>query len=88
VVEKKVTVTNPRGIHARPSALIVQTASKYESEVHLIKGGIEVNGKSIMGVMMLAAEMGSVVTIKVWGDDETECAAALEEAFAVRFDDT
>lgn len=82
------TVTNPLGIHARPSALIVQTASKYESEVRMIKGDIEVNGKSIMGVMMLAAEMGSIVTIRVWGDDEIECAAALEETFAVRFDDT
>lgn len=87
MVEKKVTVTNPLGIHARPAALIVQTADKYKAEVRLVRDDLEVNGKSIMGVMMLAAEMGAVITIRVWGDGELECARALERAFTVRFDD-
>jgi len=87
VVEKKVTVTNPLGIHARPSALIVQTAGKFASEIRLIRDELEVNGKSIMGVMMLAAEMGAEITIRVWGDDEDACAEAVADAFMVRFDD-
>jgi phosphocarrier protein len=87
VVETQVTVTNPLGIHARPSAHIVQTAGKFKSEVRLIRGKLEVNGKSIMGVMMLAAEMGAKIIIRIWGDDEEECLAAVEEAFKIRFDD-
>jgi len=64
-------------MHARPSALLVTTSGKYESEVFLIKDGIRVNGKSIMGVMMLAAEMGSRIEIEVDGPDEEEALEAL-----------
>ncbi len=87
MVEKKVTVTNPLGIHARPSAHIVQTANRFKSDVWLIRGDLKVNGKSIMGVMMLAAEKGSEVTIQVEGVDEEECLATVEKAFMIRFDD-
>jgi phosphocarrier protein len=87
VIEKKVTITNPLGIHARPSALIVQTANRFKSEVSFIRGDLQVNGKSILGVMMLAAEMGSEITIRTDGEDEYECIKALEKAFQVRFDD-
>ncbi len=87
VVETKVTVTNPLGIHARPSAHIVQTASRFQSDVYLIRGDLKVNGKSIMGVMMLAAEKGSEITIQTDGVDEEECLAAIEKAFTIRFDD-
>lgn len=87
MVECKITVTNPLGIHARPSALICQTASKFDSEVLLIKGDMKVNAKSIMGVMMLAAEMGAEITVQVSGDDEEQCLAAVEKTFAVRFDE-
>jgi phosphocarrier protein len=87
VLVRKVTITNPLGIHARPSALIVQTATRFKSEVFFSRGDLRVNGKSIMGVMMLAAEMGSVITIEAEGEDEEECVKALEQAFAVRFDD-
>jgi len=87
VIERKVTITNPLGIHARPSALIVQTATRFKSEVYFSRDDLRVNGKSIMGVMMLAAEMGSVITIEAEGEDEEECINALEQAFAVRFDD-
>jgi len=64
-------------MHARPSALLVTTSGKYESEVFLIKDGIRVNGKSIMGVIMLAAEMGSRIEIEVDGPDEEEALEAL-----------
>jgi phosphocarrier protein HPr len=72
MIQKTVKIVNKLGLHARPAAMLVTTASKYEAEVHFIKSGLRVNGKSIMGVMMLAAEMGSDVTIEVNGPDESQ----------------
>lgn len=83
--ERQLTVTNPLGVHARPAALIVQTASKFESLITLIKDGREVNGKSMLGVMTLAAEMGSVVTIRADGPDEDAAIEAIAHAFNTRF---
>ena len=74
--EREATVKNRLGIHARPSALLVQAAAKYVSEITLIKEGLEVNGKSIMGVMMLAAETDSKIRVRAAGPDEEE---ALDE---------
>ena len=82
------TVTNPLGVHARPAAIIVQTASKFKSEIALIKEGRSVNGKSMLGVMTLAAEMGSVVTVRAEGSDEVEAVAAIVAVFARRFGET
>ncbi|MEA3296780.1 MAG: HPr family phosphocarrier protein [candidate division Zixibacteria bacterium] len=65
-----VTVVNRLGMHARPSALLVTTATKYESEIFLTRDGTRVNGKSIMGVMMLAAEKGSEILVEADGPDE------------------
>lgn len=79
------TVTNPLGVHARPAALIVQTASKFESVITLTKDRRAVNGKSMLGVMTLAAEMGSVVTIRAEGPDEDAAVDAIAEAFNTRF---
>ncbi len=79
------TVTNPLGVHARPSAMIVQTASKFKSEVWLIKDGNEVNAKSMLGVMTLAAEMGSVVTVRAEGSDEEKAVEAIIRIFEMRF---
>lgn len=76
MAERQATVKNRLGIHARPSALLVQAAAKFVSEITLIKDGIEVNGKSIMGVMMLAAETDSMILVRAAGPDEEE---ALEE---------
>ena len=64
------TVVNKLGLHARPSAMLVTTASKFEAEVYFTKNGLRVNGKSIMGVMTLAAEKGSELLIEVDGPDE------------------
>ncbi len=75
-VSRGVVVKNKTGLHARPAALFVQLASKFDSEVTIIKDGQEVNGKSIMGILMLAAEKGAEVTIVVNGNDAEK---ALEE---------
>lgn len=85
MTEKNVTVTNPLGVHARPSAMIVQTASKFRADVSLIKDGNLVNAKSMLGVMTLAAEMGSVVTIRADGSDEEKAVEALVRVFEMRF---
>ncbi|MCY4604261.1 MAG: HPr family phosphocarrier protein [Gemmatimonadetes bacterium] len=74
MVEKTATINNPLGIHARPAALLVQTAAQFKAEIYLSKGDVDgVNGKSIMGVMMLAAEQGAQVAVRAEGEDE--CAA-------------
>lgn len=72
-------VTADTGIHARPATLLVQTASKFQSEIELIYNDKAVNLKSIMGVMSLGVSKGSDVTITVEGDDEDEAMAAIKE---------
>ncbi|MCK4234714.1 HPr family phosphocarrier protein [candidate division WOR-3 bacterium] len=72
-----VTIVNKLGLHARPASLFVKTAGKFESDIKIEKDGIEVNGKSIMGVMMLAAEKGSQITIIADGVDEKEAIDSL-----------
>jgi phosphocarrier protein len=78
-------VKNELGLHARPAALFVRLASRFSSEITLGKNGVEVNGKSIMGVMMLAAERGSTLEIRAEGADEeravAELAALIERGF-------
>lgn len=71
------TVPNELGVHARPAALFVRLASRFASEIVLAKNGVEVNGKSIMGVMMLAAERGSRLEIRADGLDEERAVAEL-----------
>ena len=78
MLEKECVIVNRLGLHARAAAVLVQTAGKYSSEVLLEKDGMEVNGKSIMGVLMLAAPKDSRVTVKVEGEDEADAMAALE----------
>lgn len=69
IIEKKITIKNKLGLHARPAALFVQIANKFDSEITVRKDKEEVNGKSIMGIMMLAAGKGSIIYIKAEGDD-------------------
>lgn len=79
------TVTNKLGLHARPSALLVRAATKYRSDFFIEKDGLKVNGKSIMGVMMLAAECGSHLELIADGVDEdyllTEVKEMLDSGF-------
>ncbi len=82
MVEKVTTVENRLGLHARPAAEFVKLAGKFQSEISVGKDGMWVNGKSIMGVMTLAAEFGSKVTIRAEGDDASEAADALVECLS------
>lgn len=85
MLERDVEVVNANGIHARPAAEIVKTAAKYASAITISRDGLEVNGKSIMGVMMLAAECGATVRIRADGSDEAEALDALAALIASRF---
>ena len=87
VVERSLEVVNRLGMHARPAAEFVKIASRYHCEIRLGKDGSWVNGKSIMGVMTLAAEQGSVLTIRADGDDAQDAIAALAECVARQWED-
>lgn len=69
LVRKKIIVKNKQGLHARPAALFVQIANKYDARITLRRGSEEVNGKSIMGILMLGAEKGSTITVEADGHD-------------------
>lgn len=84
-VRKAVTIVNKLGMHARAAARFVQVASDFESDVSLIHKGKVVSGKSIMGVMMLAAGKGSMIEIVCSGADEQQALASLEELVNNRF---
>ena len=77
VEERRVRVQNRMGLHARPAAEFVKLAAKFRAEIQLAKDGLSVNGKSIMGVMMLAAEQGSELVVRAEGVDAGEAADAL-----------
>ncbi|HCM14785.1 MAG: HPr family phosphocarrier protein [Candidatus Cloacimonetes bacterium] len=85
MMKKTVTVTNKLGLHARPSALLVRAATKYRSEFHIEKDGTKVNGKSIMGVMMLAAECGSSLELIADGVDEEYLIEEISEMISSGF---
>lgn len=78
-------IKNKLGLHARASALFVKTSSRFNSDVKLAREGVEVNGKSIMGIMMLAASKDSIVRLKVDGTDETEAFQVIGELIANGF---
>ena len=77
MLKKDFLIINKLGLHARASALFVKTASRFAAEVKLAKEGIEVNGKSIMGIMMLAASKGTTVSLTLEGADEAEALQAI-----------
>jgi len=79
------TIVNRLGLHARPSAAFTQTATRFKSDVWLSKGSRRVNGKSIMGVMMLAAARGTTLVVEADGPDEDEALAALVELIGSGF---
>ena len=80
----EVTIKNKAGLHARPSSLFVQTASKYDSDINVIFDEEVINGKSIMGLMLLAAEQGRVLTLECDGEDEDEMIADLVDLIEVK----
>jgi phosphocarrier protein len=75
--ERTVQIVNRNGLHARPAAEIVKLAAKFQSEITVVKDDLDVNGKSIMGVMMLAAEYGSDITFRAEGPDAEQALEAL-----------
>jgi phosphocarrier protein HPr len=77
LLEKEIVIKNKTGLHARPAALFVQKANKFESDIKIFKDSQEVNGKSIMGILMLAAEKGSRIKIVVNGADAETAMAEL-----------
>ncbi|MDP1857500.1 MAG: HPr family phosphocarrier protein [Gemmatimonadaceae bacterium] len=85
MVERSVEIVNKNGIHARPAAAIVRTAGKFKSQITLAREDMEVNGKSIMGVMMLAAECGSQVFLRADGPDASEAVEAISLLIANKF---
>ena len=86
-LEKKLVIKNEQGLHARPAALFVQIANKFVSDIIVQKGKQEVNGKSIMGIMMLAAAKGSRITIKADGEDAEEAVTELEALLSGKIDE-
>ncbi|HSM08157.1 MAG TPA: HPr family phosphocarrier protein [Gemmatimonadota bacterium] len=85
---REVRIPNELGLHARPAAAFVKLSSRYECEIYIAKGDLEVNGKSIMGVMMLAAECGSTVRIRAEGPDAAEAVEALAALVESGFGET
>ena len=87
MVEKLLTVKNRAGIHARPAAIIAQTANKFECEVMLARDDTTVNAKSIMGVITMAAGYNTVLTLRTEGTDEKEASDAIEALFNSKFEE-
>ena len=83
--EREVRIENRNGLHARPAAEIVKAASKFRSEITIRRDDLEVNGKSIMGVMMLAAEYGTTIFLRADGDDAEQAVEAIAALVASRF---
>ena len=87
MISKDLTIINKLGLHARAAAKLVALASNYQSEISIEKEGKTINGKSIMGVMMLAASQNSVVTITITGDDEDNAMCSIENLVNNYFDE-
>lgn len=87
MIEREVKIVNELGLHARPASKIVKEASRFTSDVEIVRDGMAVNGKSIMGVMMLAAECGSSIVLRATGTDESAAVDALAALVARGFDE-
>ena len=85
MIERSVQIVNRNGLHARPAAEVVKTAAKFKSEITIVRDDLEVNGKSIMGVMMLAAEFGATLIIRANGPDAQQAVDAIVDLVAQKF---
>ncbi|MCX7878012.1 MAG: HPr family phosphocarrier protein [Ignavibacteria bacterium] len=85
MIEKKVRIINKAGMHTRPASQLVKIAAKYKADFYIIKDGFQINGKSIIGVMSLAAEEGSELTLKFDGPDEKSAASEIIKFFEEGF---
>jgi phosphocarrier protein len=87
MTEKKITVTNRAGIHARPAALIVQTVKNFRCNIYISKENEKINAKSIMGVITLGASYGTELTISAEGEDEAKAVEVLAGLFQSKFEE-
>lgn len=87
MIEKVYTVSNRLGLHARPASMFVKTTSRFTSHVKIVRDDQEIDGKSIMGILMLAAGPGTELKIVAEGSDEKDVITALDDLFHRRFDD-
>jgi phosphocarrier protein HPr len=87
MIRRNIVIINKLGLHARAAAKLVSLASRYKSDIKLSKNSVEVNGKSILGVMMLAASLNTTLELIVDGPDEDEAIEALEDLINRRFDE-
>ena len=88
MAERSVRILNRNGVHARPAAEIVKLAARFKSDITIVRDDLEVNGKSIMGVMMLAAEYGSTVTLRAVGPDSDAAIEQLATLISSKFGET
>jgi phosphocarrier protein len=87
MIKKEIKITNQMGIHARPAGMIANTASRFACDIRIVKDKIEVNAKSIMGIMTLAAGKGTGITVIANGADEAAALAAIADLFLKKFDE-
>jgi phosphocarrier protein len=85
MIQEDIIILSKHGLHARPAAQFVKVAGKFASDIKVVKDGLEVNGKSIMGIMMLAAEPGSKILLIINGEDEQDALHALKELIENKF---
>lgn len=87
MIEQPIIVTNPKGLHARPSALLVKTAMEFESDIFLTNNCNTADAKSVLGIMTLCAKAGTELILKIEGPDENEALQAIIEVFNTKYDD-
>jgi phosphotransferase system HPr (HPr) family protein len=87
VIEHDIEIKNKLGLHARAAAKLVHCAARFRSDIKIRKGDEEVDGKSILGILLLAAARGTTITIKANGEDEAEAVAAIEKLIDAKFDE-
>src|SRR5207247_8149610 len=88
VMSKEIEIKNKLGLHARAAAKLVHTAARFKSSIKIRKGEEEVDGKSILGILLLAAGRGSTITVRADGEDEAEAVEAIEKLIDARFDES
>ncbi len=87
MIDKTFIVSSKLGLHARPAAMFVKTTTRYTSSIRIIRGGQEVDGKSLLGILMLAAEKGTGIRVIINGDDEKQMFDELADLFYRKFDE-
>ena len=88
MITKDVEIKNKLGLHARAAAKLVHTAARFKADIKIRKGDEEVDGKSILGILLLAAGRGSVITLRADGEDEAEAVEAIEALIDAKFDES